>query len=185
MLIVVNTYKLKLTTLQQEILKLLFVKVGSSLNQRQIARLLEVTPPAVMKAVPKLEKEKLICIHQDKDTRRWSIELNRDNHKVTQLKRADNLKQIYESGFADFLEKEFAGGTIILFGSYSRGEDTINSDLDIAIIGRKDKVIDLTDYEKILERKININFYDKFKNIHHHLKENLCNGIVLFGGVEL
>src|SRR3989344_1055275 len=181
----VNTYKLKLTNLQQEILKLLFVKAGISLNQRQIANYLEVSPPAVMKALPGLEAESLIKIEQDKDTKRWSVQLNRDNHKVMQLKRVDNLKQIYETGLADFLEKEFAGASIILFGSYSRGEDIINSDIDFAVIGRKDKIIDITNYEKLLERKININFYISFKNIHKNLKENLCNGIVLSGGIEL
>ena len=181
----VNTYKLKLTNLQQEILKLLFVKAGISLNQRQIANYLEVSPPAVMKALPELEAESLIKIQQDKDTKRWSVQLNRDNHKVMQLKRVDNLRQIYETGLADFLEKEFAGASIIIFGSYSRGEDLINSDVDIAVIGRKNKTINLTKYEGWLDRKININFYDSFKNIHQHLKENVCNGIILTGGVEL
>ncbi len=177
--------KLKLTNLQQEILRLLYVKAGTSLNQRQIANFLEVSQPAVMKALPDMEEENLIKISQDKETKRWSIELNRDNYKVMQLKRVDNLRLIYESGLADFLEKEFAGAAIILFGSYSRGEDIINSDIDIAVIGRKDKQIDLAKYEKDLERKININFYDSFKNIHKNLKENLCNGIMLAGSVEL
>ena len=181
----VNIYKLKLTNLQQEILRLSFVKAGTSLNQRQIANFLEVSPPAVMKALPDLEKEALVKIKQDKETKRWSIELNRDNHKIMQLKRADNLQLIYETGLADFLEKEFAGATIILFGSYSRGEDIINSDIDIAVIGRKDKQIDLTKYEKELERRVNINFYDSFKIIHKNLKENLFSGIILAGGVEL
>ena len=181
----VNIYKLKLTNLQQEILRLLFVKAGVSLNQRQIANIIKVSPPAVMKALPELEKENLIKLKQDKETRRWSIELNREYHKVMQLKRVDNLKQIYQSGLADFLEKEFAGATIILFGSYSRGDDIINSDIDIAVIGRRDKHIDIIPYEKWLDRKININFYDSFKSIHKHLKENLCNGIMLAGGVEL
>ncbi len=181
----VNTYKLKLTNLQQEILRLLFIKAGISLNQRGIARLLGVSAPAVMKAIPGLEKREFVKVKQDQESKRWSIELNRENHKVMQLKRIDNQKQIYETGLADFIEKEFAGATIILFGSYSRGEDIINSDIDIAVIGRKDKLIKLTDYEQDLERRININFYDSFKNIHKHLKENLCNGIVLVGGVEL
>lgn len=181
----VNIYKLKLTNLQQEILRLLFVKAGIALNQRQIANFLEVSPPAVMKALPDLEKESLIKIQQDKETKRWSIELNRDNYKVMQLKRADNLRQLYETGLIDFLEKEFAGATVILFGSYSRGEDIINSDIDIAVIGRKEKEINLKNFEKIFEREINLNFYDSFKDIHKHLKENLCNGIVLAGGVEL
>src|SRR3989338_3212607 len=137
----INIYKLKLTNLQQKILRLLFIKVGISLNQRGIARVLEVTPPAVMKALPGLEKEGFIKLYQDKESKRWSIELNRDSPKVMQLKRIDNLKQIYESGLADFLEKEYAGGTIILFGSYSRGEDIASSDIDIAVIGRKEKLV--------------------------------------------
>src|SRR3989338_9532918 len=112
----VNIYKLKLTVLQQEILRLLFVKAGISLNQRQIANFLEVTPPAVMKAIPGLQTKSLIKVQQDKESKRWSVELNRDNHRVLQLKRADNLKLAYESGLADFLEKEFAGAAIVLFG---------------------------------------------------------------------
>ena len=61
----------------------------------------------------------------------------------------------------------------------------LKSDIDIAVIGRKEKQVGLIKFEKELERKININFYDSFKNIHKHLKENLCNGIILIGGVEL
>ncbi len=181
----VNIYKLKLTNLQQKILKLLFIKTGTSLNQRQIANFLEVSSPAVMKALPDLEKKALVKIKQDKETKRWSIELNRDDYKIMQLKRTNNLQLIYETGLADFLEKEFAGATIILFGSYSRGEDIINSDIDLAVIGRKDKILDLTKYEKELERRININFYDSFNIIHKNLKENLFNGIILAGGVKL
>lgn len=181
----VNIPRLKLTGLQQEILRLLSLKAGTALNQRQIANYLNVTPPAVMKALPLLEQEDLIKIQQDPETKRWSIELNRDNHQIRQLKRVENLNQMYLSGLADFLEKEFAGATIILFGSYSRGEDIVNSDIDIAVIGRKEKRAEVSTYEQLLERKININFYDSFSNIHKHLKENLCNGIVIIGGIEL
>jgi predicted nucleotidyltransferase len=181
----VNTNKPKLTLLQQEILRLLFKRSGDSLNQRQIANALNVTPPAVLKSLPFLEKMDYITIKKDKETKRLSIELNKRNHKVMQLKRVDNLKQIYESGLSDYLEKEFAGATIILFGSYSRGDDLINSDIDIAIIGRKEKKINLEDYEKRLERKINVNYYDSFEKIHTNLKENLANGIVLSGGFQL
>lgn len=181
----VNICKVKLTNLQQEILKILFVKVNIILNQRQIAKYLDVSQPAVMKALPALEKENYILIKKDKESKRWSIELNRSNHKVMQLKRVDNLKQIYESGLADFLEKEFAGAVIILFGSYSRGDDIFNSDIDIAVIGRKDKPIKFEKFEKILGREIRINFYDSFGKIHKNLKENIFNGIVLAGGIEL
>jgi predicted nucleotidyltransferase len=181
----VNINKLKLTILQQEILRLLFIKLGESLNQRRIANLLDVSPPAVMKALPKLEKLNLITIQQDKESKRWSIQLNRDNNKSLQLKRVDNLKLMYESGLVDYLEEEFAGGTIILFGSYSKGEDTINSDIDLAIIERKDKLVHIEKFEKVLGREINLNFYDSWKKIHEHLRNNILNGIVLVGSIEL
>ena len=166
-------------------MNLLFIKSGISLNQRAISLILGVTPPAVMKAIPKLEKKNLVNVKQDKESKRWSIELNRDNHKVLQLKRTDNLRKIYSSGLADFLEKEFAGATIILFGSYSRGDDTTTSDIDIAVIGRKKKDVDLTNFNKMLERTVLINFYHSFEEIHKHLRENLFNGIVLAGGIEI
>jgi predicted nucleotidyltransferase len=181
----INTYKQKLTILQQEILRLLFIKSGISLNQRRIAEMLGVTPPAIMKALPKLEEANLINIKQDKESKRWAIELNRENHKIFQLKRVDNLMQIYQSGLADFLEKEFAGAAIILFGSYSRGDDTVNSDIDIAVIGRKEKKVEFTNFNEMLGREIIINFYPSFKEIHSHLRENIFNGIILSGGVEL
>jgi len=59
------------------------------------------------------------------------------------------------------------------------------SDIDIAVIGRKDKLLNLDKYEKTLNRKININFYDNWKDIHKYLKNNILNGIVLIGGIEL
>lgn len=181
----VNICKLELTSLQQEILRLLFIKSGVKLNQRRISIYLNVSQPAIMKALPLLVKKEYVKIEQDKESKRWSIELNKSNIKIMQLKRIDNLKQIYESGLANFLEEQFLGGTIILFGSFSRGDDIITSDIDIALIGRKDKLIHLDKYEKALERKINLNFYDSWKKININLKENICNGIVLFGNVEL
>ncbi|MGV8169048.1 MAG: nucleotidyltransferase domain-containing protein [Candidatus Nanoarchaeia archaeon] len=181
----VNTSKLKLTVLQEDILKVLFKRTGNVLNQRQLANALNVSPPAVLKSLPLLEKLNYILVKKDRETRRLSIELNKSFPRVMQLKRADNLKQIYESGLADYLEDTYAGAAIILFGSYSRGDDLINSDIDIAVIGRKEKELDLKNYEKKLERKININYYDSFEKIHKNLKENLANGIVLAGGFQL
>jgi len=181
----VNIYKLELTILQQEIFRLLSVKEGETLNQNRIARILGVSPPAIMKALPRLEEKDLIKTSKDKTSGRWLIELNRDNPLVVQLKRADNLKLVYETGLADFLRVNFAGGTIVLFGSYSLGEDTVTSDIDMAVIGRKSKRVDLEKFEKMLERKININFFPSFNEVHKNLRENLFNGIILLGGVEL
>ena len=181
----VNMYKLKLTNLQQEILRLLFTKAGILLNARNIAKALEVSQPAVSKALPLLQKKDFIIIKKDKESKRLSIEINRDNPLVIELKRVDNLKQIYESGLSKYLYNSFPGATIILFGSYSFGEDTIKSDIDIAIISGSEKDLRLEIFEKLLERKIIINYYKSFKEIRNELLNNILNGITLKGAVDL
>jgi len=176
-----DTYKLKWTRLQAEIFSLLCKRAGEKLSQREIAKMLKVSPTAVGNSVKKLKE--LVKIEKTKTIN--FISFNRDGPKAIELKRVENLKNVYLSGLSDYLESELAGGTILLFGSYSLGEDTITSDIDIAVIGRKGKVLELEEYEKALNRKININFYDLWKNIHEHLRNNILNGILLQGGVEL
>lgn len=178
-------YELKFTRLQSEIFRLLCMNVGIKLNQREIARKLEVSPTAISKALVSLEKNDLAVVKKDKNINLNLVELNRDNAKAGWMKRAENLKIIYESGVVEFLEENFPGAVIIMFGSYSYGEDTFSSDIDIAIIGAKQKIIDLEKFEKILERKININFYSGFNEIHKNLRSNIFNGIVLAGRISL
>jgi len=180
-----DKYQPKWTALQTNIFRLLCLKVGQSANLRGIARELKVSPTAVSNALQKLKKEELIKMEKSKTMNLMSIEFNRDNQKAIEMKRVENLKIIYESEVLDYLHKEFLGCSIILFGSYSLGEDTIKSDIDIAIIGTNGKEINLTKYDKFLERKITINFYKSWTEIHKHLKENILRGIVLYGEVEL
>jgi predicted nucleotidyltransferase len=168
------------------------MKAGHRLNLREIARALKVSPTAVSNALKLLEKQEIIKIKRSQPFNLFSIELNRDNPKVIQLKRVENLRQIYESGLHNFLFNEFPGCTIVLFGSYSLGEDTwfglpteSRSDIDIAIIGSDRKEINLSNFEKILLREININFYKTWKDMHIYLKSNLLGGILLSGSFDL
>jgi len=211
-----ENYKLKFTRLQNEIFRLLCINSGKKLNQREIAKCLNVSSTAVAKATPLLEKEDLILL--DKETRMNLIRIsfNRNSQKAIDFKRVENLKRIYESGLVSFLENSFSGSTIILFGSYSKGDDIYSSDIDIAIIGCKEKSfvakvtknkrvyvpkrfnkdfpkgseveikkMDLHFFKSFLEKEININCYRSLKEIHKNLKENLFNGIVLSGGIDL
>ncbi len=179
-----DTYKLKFTKLQNEIFGLLCRKAGTSLNQREIAKLLGVSPTAVSKSLPALRKEGLAEVKRSGTMNLISVRLNRDSARAIRLKRVENLRLVYESGLADFLERRFPGCAIILFGSYSLGEDTGKSDVDIAVIGSKEKQADLAGYEKILERSISIQFYDSALKIDRNLKSNILGGITLSGVAE-
>lgn len=176
-----DIFKLNWTGLQYKIFSLLCLKAGEKLSQREIALLLKVSPTAVANSLKGMRQ--LIKVERAKTTN--FITFNRDDLVALGLKRAENLKNIYLSGLSEYLHQELAGSTVILFGSYSLGEDTKTSDIDIAVIGRAEKAISLEKYEKILNQKIILNFYDSWKNIHHQLKNNILNGIVLHGGVEL
>ena len=180
-----DIYKLKWTRLQNEIFRLLTIKVGAQINQREISKTLNVSPTAIAKALVELEKQGIIQIKRQGKINLTFIELNRENRKVFYLKRIENLKLINEVGLSDFLEEKFPGTTIILFGSYSKGEDTIKSDIDIAIIGTTEKNIDLKIFEKSLEREIIINFYKNWKEINKNLRDNILNGITFAGGIDL
>ncbi len=180
-----DIYKQKYTKLQQEIVRFLFANLGRNFNQRTIAIKLKVSPTAVKKSITLLKKDKLIRVGFDRVSNSSEISLNLDNEKIFYYKKLENLRLIYESGLKDFLEQKFLGKTVVLFGSFSRGEDTFESDIDIAIIGQKEKEVDLKDFEKIFSKKINIQFYDSIEKIHKNLKENLFNGIVLSGGFKL
>ncbi|MCX6795914.1 MAG: GntR family transcriptional regulator [Candidatus Falkowbacteria bacterium] len=185
-----DIYKVKWTRLQIEIFRFLCIKAGQRLNLRAIARALKVSPTAVSNSLGLLKKEGLVKIKKSHPYNLFSIEFNRDSSKAIELKRVENLRLIYESGLFEVLFNAFPGCTITLFGSYSKGEDvwiTENnqSDIDIAVIGSKSKDVDLSRFEKFLERKININYYDSWQAIHKHLKNNILNGILLNGSVEL
>ncbi|MBI4154300.1 nucleotidyltransferase domain-containing protein [Candidatus Woesearchaeota archaeon] len=178
-----DTYKLKFTNLEQEIFSLLCAKAGEKLSQREIAGLLNVSPTGVAKSARRLLEKGLVKVEKTKTIN--FISFNRDRQEAIELKRVENLKGVYVSGLSGCLEEQLAGSTIILFGSYSRGEDVKNSDIDIAVIGRMDKMLELEKYEKVLNRRINVNFYGSWGEIHKHLKNNILSGIVLHGSVEL
>ena len=175
--------KLRWTLLEQDVFSLLCKRAGEKLSQRDIANILEVSPTAVANSTKNLKSRNLVKIEKTKTIN--FVSYNRDEKRSIELKRVENLKSIIISGLSDYLEKELAGATIVVFGSYSIGEDTNTSDIDIAVIERKDKVLHLDLYEKTLNRKINVNFYDSWKYIKKSLKNNILNGILLHGSVEL
>ena len=72
---------------------------------------------------------------------------------------------------------------IVLFGSFQKGEDIEQSDIDLFIESPKLK-IDLKKFEKKMKRKIELHFKENFSKYPKELKNNIINGTVLFGFLE-
>mgnify|MGYP001576023803 CR=1 FL=1 len=73
--------------------------------------------------------------------------------------------------------------SIILFGSYSKGEDIETSDIDILIISKAKKELKFLEIEKKLKRKINIMIVEDLKKLDSLIVDKIYNGIILYGGI--
>lgn len=169
-----------LSRLERTVFRVLCIHTGEKLSQSAIAELSNATPQGVAKALRTLTELNLATVERDP-----RLNLNRASLHAEAIpyKRAENLLQLAESGLIEALTRANPAATVVLFGSYSRGEDTMRSDIDIAIIGpsREPRV---AAFEPKLFREISINRYESFEHIHDQLRESLCNGIVLAGSIR-
>ena len=178
-----NNYLLEFTPLQFRTFITLCQHTGQPITQAEIARQTQATPAGIKKALEELERNNLITTTQGPTPNTQLIQLQATKN-IKQLKQAYNLLQIHQTTLTQTLEEKHPGATIILFGSYSRGEDTIRSDIDIAILGSTQKKIDLNKQEQQLKRKITIQYYNNLKEIHKELQNNILNGITLAGAIH-
>lgn len=94
-----------------------------------------------------------------------------------------NIQSIIEKGLIKYIQDKLMPSSIVLFGSYPRGEDTEESDIDI-FIECKSKEIKLEKFEKKFNRKIQLHFKEDFTKYPKELKKNIINGITLSGFLQ-
>lgn len=163
-----------------KVMELFFKCPEKNFHLREIARLTNLSLPGVKKIIWKLEKEKLLI------TKREKIFVNvyaTRNQKFIDLKRSHNLYAL--SDLREYLKNIYEEPeAIIVFGSFSRGEDISKSDIDIAVITPTNKTTNLTKFENKLSRKINL-FEIQLKKSENSFLNSLANGIVLSGNLNL
>ena len=163
----------------QKVLAVFFENPSREFHLRGLSRLLKLSMPTIISATDKLAKEKLIIKEKGKVVTK--VIANRDNIDFARLKRLHNLEFIYKSNLVNHISESYNNPkAIILFGSFSRGEDIEKSDIDIAVITNKKLNLDLPKYENILKKAINVHEVNLDK-ISKEFKANLLNGIVLDG----
>lgn len=112
-----------------------------------------------------------------------SFKSNRDNEEFRFYKKLNLLERLNESKLLEFLWEKCLPASIILFGSASIGEDIESSDIDL-FIQTKETKLELKNFEKKFNRKINVFFEPDFSKISRELKNNILNGIILRGYVK-
>ncbi len=120
----------------------------------------------------------------------WRIRCNQKHLFNTTKKVTYNLELIYESKIIDAILKNVPQArSIILFGSYRKGDDTENSDIDIAVETLDNKEVHLTTLGTIptlgYRKDVAVNILQFNRNkVDLNLFANLVNGIVLYGFLE-
>lgn len=157
---------------------------GTGFQLRELSRKIKLAPVSVKKYLKELEKENLILIKKHRIHNYPLYFANRDNNYFKLLKKLNTIQLINEEGLLDYLKDECMPQVIVLFGSASKGEDIKESDLDLFI--QSDKInLDLKKFENKMGRTINIFFESDFSKISNELKNNIINGSILYGYLEV
>ena len=164
--------------------KILILFLNSPLEKfqlREISRLTKISTPSVNNYLKQLKQENIIIKSVPKSNYP-QYEANRDSNYFKQLKITHTLTLLQD--LATHIDDFSQPDCIILFGSASRGEDIKSSDLDI-YIKSSEKPEDLRKFETKLNKKINILLEEDFNKLSSELKNNLVNGILLKGYLDI
>ena len=170
--------------IKQRLKEYYFVNPTSKLRVREIERTLKLPLPSVIRYCKELETEGILTTIKIGNTVFYTG--NRVDNKFILEKRLYNVKTIYEAGLLEFIRRELSNPVVILFGSYSKGEDTETSDIDLYIETHSKKEIDLGNFSKKLSRNIQIFRHKSIREIKNvNLSNNIINGITLNNGIEV
>lgn len=154
-----------------------------------LSEALGISKTTAKRVVLALQKEQFLKISTI--GKLWRISCNQHHHYNFSRKIAHNLILIYESGILDSIHEAVQNSrSIILFGSYRKGDDIETSDVDIAVEVVSDEgvkifalgVIPQLGYRKNIS--VNLHVFSRNK-IDLNLFANIANGIVLEGFLEV
>ncbi len=146
---------------------------------KEISRKIRLAPTSVRNILKYLEKNHLIAKKKSKPFSGYIA--NRENEDFIFYKKIYNLYSLKD--LIDEIANKIYPSAIVLFGSYSRGEDISSSDIDLLVLSKAKKEISFVLFEKTLNRKINLLVIDKLEKLDEPIKSKINNGIILYGGI--
>jgi len=145
---------------------------------KEISRKIKLAPTSVRVHIKTLKKEGIIIKKEASPFN--GLVANLDSSKFIFYKRASNLFSLFN--LREAIINSIAPSAIILFGSYSMGEDTEDSDIDFIVLRKTKKEINIQEFEKSLNRKIHITYLNNINELDVNVKENAKRGVIIYGG---
>ena len=166
--------------------KIFFQKPSKKMSLAELSRNANLAHTSVLQQIKILIKDKIVQKEVEiKNTRKFPIYSANTNSKEFRLqKQIHNFIEIKNSKVIEYIEENSYAKCLILFGSYQKGEATEKSDIDL-FVQTKSKQINLNTFEKQLGRKIELHYAKDIQQFDEELQQNIINGIVLSGFLEL
>lgn len=165
-----------------KILELFIELPTKDFSVRGIARELKLSHATVLKYIEDLQK--LHLIKKKEETLYPTYFANAQNQKYKIYKRNWLVFKLMDSGIINYIQKETLASSIVLFGSGAKATFTGKSDIDIFVEAKESK-LNLSKYEKKLNRKINLLFEPNINDLSKELRNNIINGVILYGFIKI
>ena len=170
-------------------LRYFFEEPNRWFHVREMARALNLNPTTASKYLNKLHKENVLIRKYER--RHLLFKANSENPAYKDAKVHHNVKLIRESGLIEYLDKELHyPDAIAIFGSYAKGENDGNSDIDLFVLGNAKKDLNLEMFEKKLKARIQLFVKSKEEFIelqkeNKNLANSILNGRLIKGYIEV
>lgn len=164
----------------EQTLEIFFIEPTEIHFIKEISKKINIAHTSIRKNIKFLLEGNLIIPKNSKPFSGYVA--NRENPEFIALKRNYNLNSLNK--LKNYLELKLSPKLAVLFGSYSLGEDMENSDIDLLIITKKNK-IEIKEFEKELKREINLLILDNLNKLEKPILNKVYNGIVISGGFDL
>jgi predicted nucleotidyltransferase len=169
-----------------KVLKVFLFNPTEKFRLRELSRLAGIAPKSVMNYLEEFKNKKLITIEEKDKIKYYGAMM--DNQKLKEYTKISILFELEECGLVDYLWNNYSPEAIILYGGFSKGEVTKESDIDIFLLGVNvaDSKIDISRFETKLKREIQIMGEKTLKEIpSKEFKNNLINGVMLRGYLKV
>lgn len=179
----------ELESAYRKVLEWFFAFPQKEFGLNELSKAVHCSKTSTRIAVETLVKEDFLKAKQIGNLLRISCDVSHPFNTTRKI--SSNLVKVYESGVVDVMLQEFPNAkTVILFGSYRKGDDTEESDIDIAVEildNKEPRIISHGIIKKFGYREnVKVNAYIFSRNkIDLNLFNNIANGIVLWGLLEV
>ena len=171
-----------------KILRHFALNSGTEYHVKELARVLKMSPGTCSVMLRKFEADGILKSRKLGTGHFYRLD---ENYLTVEMKRFIGMSWIFETGMVDmFLKQNLEISSIALYGSYSDGNFTEKSDIDILIITSGNKSFEVDKLETKMKRTINTEVFTNgqwlsMKKANNAFYNTIINNHVLLHGGEL